>query len=182
MKGLVSIAAYGEHCVLATNHDEGKGSYQLLLCNALGTPIDTKTIKIEPLFLAITTNHVFASSRDAFFVWHFRTAKSWTHLRLDSGSAAQRSAASERNRERLFHIDDNPTGGLSSRAGGMASMEDEISPSNDPICCIVASDKILLIARESGSLHRYALPNIALTNKYTLQTKPHKLALNCNST
>merc|ERR1719270_1676383 len=64
----------------------------------------------------------------------------------------------------------------------MASMEDEINPSNDPICCIVASDKILLITRESGALQRYALPNIALTNKYTLQTKPHKLALNCNST
>ena len=137
---------------------------------------------MEPLFLAITSNHVFASSRDAFFVWHFRTAKSWTHLRIDSGSVAQRAAASERNKERFFHIDDNPTGTLSSRAGGMNNMDDEINPSNDPICCIVASDKILLIARESGSLHRYALPNVALTNRYTLQTKPHKLALNCNST
>ena len=158
----------------------------MLLCNALGTPIDTKVIKNEPLFLAITTNHVFASSRDAFFVWHFRTAKSWTHLRIDSGSAAtsqQRSATSERNRERLFHIDDNPTGVMSSRAGGgLGNMEEEINPSSDPICCIVASDKILLIARESGSLNRYALPNVALTNRYTLQTKPHKLALNCNST
>ena len=178
---MISIAAHGEHCVLATNHEDGKNSYQLLLCNALGTPIDTKVIKVEPLFLAITTNHVFASSRDAFFVWHFRTAKSWTHLRIDSGSAAQKSAASERNRERLFHIDDNPSGAVYSRAG-VNNTDDEISPSNDPICCIVASDKILLIARESGSLHRYALPNIALTNRYTLQTKPHKLALNCNST
>ena len=179
---MISIAAYGEHCVLATNHEDGKNSYQLLLCNALGTPIDTKIIKIEPLFLAITTNHVFASSRDAFFVWHFRTAKSWTHLRIDSGSAAQRSTASERNRERLIHIDDNPTGALSSRAGGLNNTDEEIAQTNDPICCIVASGKILLIARESGSFHRYALPNIALTNRYTLQTKPHKLALNCNST
>ena len=72
---------------------------------------------------------------------------------------------------------------MSSRAGGgLGNMEEEINPSSDPICCIVASDKILLIARESGSLHRYALPNVALTNRYTLQTKPHKLALNCNST
>ena len=146
--------------------------------------MDTKVVKIEPLFLAITTNHVFAASRDAFFVWHFRTAKSWTHLRIDSGSAAAQraSTASERNRERLFHIDDNATGALAASGGAKNNMEEEISPSIDPICCIVASDKILLIARESGSLHRYALPNVALTNRYTLQTKPHKLALNCNST
>ena len=127
---------------------------------------------------------MFASSRDAFFVWHFRTAKSWTHLRIDSGSATQKSAASERNRERLFHIDDNSSGIMSSgrTGGGANTADDEIRPTGDPICCIVASDKILLVARESGSLHRYALPNVALTNRYTLQTKPHKLALNCNST
>ena len=53
---------------------------------------------------------------------------------------------------------------------------------NDAICCIAASDKILMVARESGLVQRYALPNVALTNKYQTNTKAHKLALNCNST
>ena len=181
MDGLISIAAAGEHCVLATNHEEGSKAYQLLLCNALGTPIDTKVIKIEPLFLAITTNHVFAASKDAFFVWHFRTAKSWTHLRIDSANQRS-SAAVERNKERLFHIDDNHLMGTVRGGSKSTNADEDISATHDPICCIVASDKILLVARESGSLHRYALPNVALTNRYTLQTKPHKLALNCNST
>ena len=44
------------------------------------------------------------------------------------------------------------------------------------------SEKILMVARESGLVQRYALPNIALTNKYQINTKAHKLALNCNST
>ena len=56
------------------------------------------------------------------------------------------------------------------------------SSTDDPICCVVASEKILVVARESGSLHRYALPALALTNRYSLATKPHKMSLNCNST
>ena len=43
VKGLISMAAFGDHCVLATNQEESN-SYLLLLCNALGTPIDTKQV------------------------------------------------------------------------------------------------------------------------------------------
>ena len=52
----------------------------------------------------------------------------------------------------------------------------------DPICCLAASEKALVIGRESGSLQRYSLPQVALTNRYTLNCRPHKLAINCNTT
>ena len=55
LKGLISIAASGDHCVLATNQDEGNG-YILLLCNALGTPIDTKQVKISPKFFTMNSS------------------------------------------------------------------------------------------------------------------------------
>jgi WD repeat-containing protein 35 len=38
-----------------------------------------------------------------------------------------------------------------------------------------ASDKVLVVGRESGTLQRYSLPNIALTHRYTINTKPHRL-------
>ena len=49
VKGLISVSAAGEHCVLATNHEDSNGAisnntFTLLLCNALGTPIDTKQV------------------------------------------------------------------------------------------------------------------------------------------
>ena len=49
VKGLISVSAAGEHCVLATNHEDNNGAissntFTLLLCNALGTPIDTKQV------------------------------------------------------------------------------------------------------------------------------------------
>jgi len=59
---------------------------------------------------------------------------------------------------------------------------EDISNTSDPICTLTASDKMLVIARESGQIQRYALPNVALTNRYHINTKAHKLALNCTST
>ncbi len=88
--------------------------------------------------------------------------------------------------ERLYHVDDTPGGSvLSARARASATGSngsDAIQPTNDPICCITARDKVLMVARESGLVQRYAMPNVALTNKYHINTKAHKLALNCNST
>ena len=45
------MSAAGENCVLATNHEDNNGAistntFTLLLCNALGTPIDTKQVRI----------------------------------------------------------------------------------------------------------------------------------------
>ncbi len=149
------------------------------------------------------------ASREAFYVWHFRTAQSWTTLRLnDSGKQLDNSQNLPKNERylvkktfifrfiriwfiRLYHVDDSPAGGVLSAhrtRGGLGSAQSEgerakfETPTNDPICCMAASDKILIIARESGMLQRYALPNVALTNRYQINTKPHKLALNCNST
>lgn len=46
------MSAAGENCVLATNHEDNNGAistntFTLLLCNALGTPIDTKQVFIK---------------------------------------------------------------------------------------------------------------------------------------
>ena len=135
----------GEHCVLATNFEDNGGSisdsnYTLLLCNALGTPIDSKQvcstskvlriyflttslvltdnvmigffqINIEPLYLSVTSSHVIVASRDAFYIWHFRTAQSWTTLRLDSSNKTANSQnTNTKSSERLYHVDDTPGG------------------------------------------------------------------------
>jgi WD repeat-containing protein 35 len=57
----------------------------------------------------------------------------------------------------------------------------DITASTDPICCLTASDKILIVGRESGQLQRYSLPSIVFTNKYNTNTKPYKMDINCNS-
>ena len=35
------------------------------------------------------------------------------------------------------------------------------------------------VGRESGMIHRYSLPNIALINRYSLGTRPHRYKMYC---
>ena len=67
-------------------------------------------INIEPLYISVTSSHVIVASRDAFYVWHFRTAQSWTTLRLDSSNKTPAQNANSKSSERLYHVDDAPGG------------------------------------------------------------------------
>ncbi|KAJ8923826.1 hypothetical protein NQ315_010408 [Exocentrus adspersus] len=168
---LLAIAGYGDYCIVATRSeaDESLGKYGLMLYNTLGTPVDGKYIDIEPLVVTMNSYQVFAASKNNFLVWHYKTPKSIT-----AGTA----------RCKMFHIDDNPSGAveiiqeLDNINKIPVSMHDTI----DPICCIAATDKCLIIGRESGLIQYYALPHIVLTNRYKISTRPHKMAINCNST
>lgn len=174
VKQLIAIRAAGENCVFATRTDDASGQFILILCNAIGSPVDSKYIDTEPTFLAMTPYHVIVASADQVYVWQYRTpvskltslrAKS-THTRLKDG------------REQSFHIDDPPTVGDKKpqvpRTNNKAS--------NDPICCITASTSCLVIGRASGTMLRYSLPHISLDNKYIIRCRPQMIALNCDST
>ncbi|XP_062462356.1 WD repeat-containing protein 35 isoform X3 [Pezoporus occidentalis] len=67
----------------------------------------------------------------------------------------------------------------------LATKADENQPqfqgTRDPICAITASDKMLLVGRESGTLQRYSLPNVGIVQKFTLNYHAYQLSLNCNS-
>jgi len=54
--------------------------------------------------------------------------------------------------------------------------------SGDNICSVTASDRMLIVGRESGTLHRYTLPHISLEYRHQLRCRPQLLGLNCDST
>ncbi|XP_018578851.1 WD repeat-containing protein 35 isoform X2 [Anoplophora glabripennis] len=168
---LLAIAGYGDHCIVATRSesDESLGKYGLLLYNTLGTPVDGKYINIEPLVVTMNSYQVFAASKNNFLVWHYKTPKSIT-----AGSA----------RCKMFHIDDNPSGAVEiiQELDNVNKIQVSMHDTIDAICCITATDKCLIIGRESGLIQYYALPHIVLTNRYKISTRPHKMSINCNST
>ncbi|KFO69739.1 WD repeat-containing protein 35, partial [Cuculus canorus] len=172
VKSLISITTYGDFCVLATKADENQPQYVLVLCNSIGTPLDPKYIDIGPLFVTMTKTHVIAASKEAFYIWQYRVAKKLTAMEINQVARTRRE-----DRERIYHIDDNPSGS----ADGHLDYSRASEGTRDPICAITASDKILLVGRESGTLQRYSLPSVALVQKYTLNCRPHQLSLNCNS-
>ncbi|XP_010201833.1 WD repeat-containing protein 35 isoform X2 [Colius striatus] len=172
VKSLISITTYGDFCVLATKADENQPQYVLVLCNSIGTPLDPKYIDIGPLFVTMTKTHVIAASKEAFYIWQYRVAKKLTAMEINQVARTRREG-----RERIYHIDDTPSGS----ADGHLDYSRAIEGTRDPICAITASDKILLVGRESGTIQRYSLPSVCLVQKYTLNCRAHQLSLNCNS-
>ena len=46
--------------------------------------ISGKYIDIEPLHVAMTDNHVFAASKDNFYLWHFKAPKAHSSIEMSS--------------------------------------------------------------------------------------------------
>lgn len=62
------LQAAGQHCILVTHGNES-GQCNLILCDSIGTPVDSNTMMVEPLCLTMTSTHVVAASADTVFVW-----------------------------------------------------------------------------------------------------------------
>uniref|UniRef100_A0A061SDB5 Wd repeat-containing protein 35 isoform x2 n=1 Tax=Tetraselmis sp. GSL018 TaxID=582737 RepID=A0A061SDB5_9CHLO len=173
VKRLMSIAAAGDYCVLATR-SEDDDQFILILCNAIGSPVDSKYIPIEPQYLIMTQFHVIAASADVIYVWQFRSLVSKL-TSLDSTGGLRR----KEGRERIFHVDELPS---SQTDQNIERWRSPAGPSNEPVSAIAASDKFLMIGRVSGVVNRYSLPHLSMEGRHLLRCRPQLMALNCNST
>ncbi|OCT79015.1 WD repeat-containing protein 35 [Xenopus laevis] len=183
VKSLMSVTTCGDFCILATKADESQqqddretevngATYVLVLCNSIGTPLDSKYIDLVPLFVTMTKTHVIAASKEAFYIWQYRVAKKLTAMEINQVSRTRKEG-----RERIFHIDDNPSGSME----GLIDYTKSVESTRDPICCITASDKVLIVGRESGTLKKYTLPSVSLVQQYMLGNRAYQMSLNCNA-
>ncbi|XP_023129975.2 WD repeat-containing protein 35 isoform X1 [Amphiprion ocellaris] len=184
VKSLISITTSGDFCILASKADDTQpqedaelesgnhARYVLILCNSIGTPLDSKYIEIDPIFVTMTKTHVIAASKEAFYLWQYRVAKKLTALEIN-----QVTRTKKEGRERFYHIDSSPSG----TGDSGPDFAKAFTATRDSICCITATDKTLIVGRESGTIHRYSLPNVVLIQKYTLNNRAYYLSLNCNS-
>ncbi|KAG0418880.1 hypothetical protein HPB47_004532 [Ixodes persulcatus] len=169
MKNLLRMCSAGELCVIAAKEEGPSPQYTLSVCNSIGTPVDTTTTEVEPRHLYMTESYVLAASADQVFVWRFQTPRGRTVLEL----SAQRSKPTL---EKVFHVNDMSMGGE-----GPLDPDKIYEPNSDPVCCLTASEKMLIVGRESGTFQRYSMPHLAMVQKYVLSCRPTKIALNCNS-
>jgi len=171
IREVLKIASSEEYCTLATKSDDKDGSHVLIVCNAIGSPVESKYLTLEPLQVSMTNTHVCAASEEVIYVWQYRSANA------KPSEAGMSPAGIRRRTETVFHIDDTQVTVGSEHpvapAGGVVS---------DPIACITASDQCLLVARESGWIHRYSLPHLAVECKFVIRCRPQVIACNCDST
>ena len=66
--------------------------YVLVLCNSIGTPLDSKYIEMDPVYLTMTKTHIVAASKEAFYTWQFKNPKKLSTLEV----AGRRKTGSER--------------------------------------------------------------------------------------
>uniref|UniRef100_A0A6V7J502 Uncharacterized protein n=1 Tax=Bracon brevicornis TaxID=1563983 RepID=A0A6V7J502_9HYME len=176
VRSLIAVTSSGDHCTLAVrnNPEQQTEEFSLIVCNTIATPIDTKCLDLEPLWITMTSSIVIAASKNNFVIWNFRTPKTAS------------LSGSRMRKDKIYHIDDTPTG-VTEVLQDLDRDRAFEAPVNtkatmDPICCLTASEKILLIARESGMIQRYSLPQVTLTNRYTVTSRPQKMAINSTST
>ncbi|KAI8474040.1 MAG: intraflagellar transport protein [Monoraphidium minutum] len=180
VRRLVGLRTCGDFAVLATSGD-APGEHVLLLCNAIGSPVDSRYIDHEPKHLCITDTHVIAASDEVVFTWQFRSSFSRLSPAEAAAAAANVGAAAVGGagaRDRVMHIDAPSThvapDAFKPAGGGGASA--------DPVAAVAASNTCLVVARSSGVVYRYSLPGLTLEGQHLLRCRPHRLALNCDST
>ncbi|TKS86180.1 WD repeat-containing protein 35 [Collichthys lucidus] len=96
VKSLMSITTSGDFCILASKADDTQPQYVLILCNSIGTPLDSKYIDIDPLFVTMTKTHVIAASKEAFYLWQYRVAKKLTALEINQVTRTKKEGRESR--------------------------------------------------------------------------------------
>lgn len=66
--------------------------FVLVLCNSIGTPLDSKYIDLDPQYVSMTKTHIVAASKEAFYSWQFKNIKKLAALEV----SGKRKAGSEK--------------------------------------------------------------------------------------
>eukprot|EP01063_Lacrimia_lanifica_P003469 TRINITY_DN1185_c0_g1_i1.p1 TRINITY_DN1185_c0_g1~~TRINITY_DN1185_c0_g1_i1.p1 ORF type:complete len:1246 (+),score=479.60 TRINITY_DN1185_c0_g1_i1:153-3890(+) len=169
---LVNIAASatGDNCALVRK-DEQTGQHVIVLCNAIGSPIDNRYIDIDPLSVCMNMTHVVVTSDSSVYVWQFRALASKADTLDPQAATAQR----KESRETFFHIDDV-------HVQESAPAKPRTTSTTDQICVSALSSKLLIVGRETGLVQCYTLSPLKLVHKFHMACRPQRLEINCNAT
>ncbi|CAG9463207.1 unnamed protein product [Pedinophyceae sp. YPF-701] len=179
VKRLQAVRGHGQFAVLASRGEEGTklpdnrtlDSFILILCNAIGSPIDTRNIQLEPEHMCMTETHVCVAHGSCVYVW--------AHQRRSGKlGAPMQSAVLGSKTEFIWSVDN---AGADPAAADVASFVPPVALSNDPISAITASPKLLAVARQSGLCLVYLLASMELQCTIQLPQTPHQIQFNCDA-
>lgn len=91
------------HSIVSNSEREKK--YDILFSEITQFFSKPTLLYTEPLFVALTKTHVIAASKEAFYVWQFKTPTKLTAMEVN-----QALGKKQNTRERAYHIDDTPSG------------------------------------------------------------------------
>ncbi|KAL0485363.1 WD repeat-containing protein [Acrasis kona] len=179
IKRLISIRGHGDFCVIATKTDGANDTkYALIMCNSIGSPVESKYIPIEPIYLAMTECHVIIASDKSIMIWQYKAQYS---KQSDFSMAMNSALRTKEEIEYIFDIDDVNIKPVSSTQDKL-KLNFKSADTTDTICAIYAHNESLFVARVSGLVHQYStLPNVQLISKFILKCRPQMISASCDS-
>uniref|UniRef100_T1L0Y3 Uncharacterized protein n=1 Tax=Tetranychus urticae TaxID=32264 RepID=T1L0Y3_TETUR len=170
----------------------------LVLCNSIGAPIDSVNIDLAVNFIAINSTRVIAASTDTFVVWSFKVP-SRGHNNDNSGHVS--SLANPFGTSSLSSLSSSWNYNQSLMDGGSSSGFDDrdedrsnqkfvkidtihlnlTGSDEEQIVCITLSERSLVLATDNGNIFIYLLPELSLSQKFSIDCKPKSIYLNCDS-
>lgn len=123
-------------------------------------------VDLRPAMISMNSSYVVIASDNQFLVWHFHTPRSSSTLH-----------EIRTRKDKIYYVDDNP-----STSTDESHKKDIACASDDPICALSMSEKILLVARESGCINEYTVPMMILRTRHRVNGKTLEMGINCNST
>ena len=118
MKRLIGVCGGGDNCVLISQADDSAVNssattstmtqsqknivqYALVLCNSIGTPLESKYIDIQPQFWSMNASYLVVASKSYFYLWNFQ-------------SMVDRNSLKKQTFEKLVFID-NPNASIQTK-------------------------------------------------------------------
>ncbi|GMR34389.1 hypothetical protein PMAYCL1PPCAC_04584 [Pristionchus mayeri] len=163
LRGLKALTGHGDYVCYVCAHEESKTStemYAVQLCNGIGTPVDFKTLEIDPKFVEMNSTSAVFASPECFVIWHFSLPR-----KVDMGLRLAGKNA-DGALDQVFYLDNFFPVITEKRRKGA-----------DSICCICLGDNFFLAATDSGSLYQFSLQSGALLNRFIICAHPEKMRL-----
>lgn len=152
MNRLQKIEACGDYCVLISKVEKVENRWSIVLCNAVGCPLESKTISVEPKHVAMSQTHVIVASDDVVYYWEYRKNSG-----KGSVVSLEQQKRQKSGKENAFHIDEAP------KADAIYDREKWQKPDlecTDQISAIAASTDSFIVGRFSGAVLKFNLPYI----------------------
>ena len=174
VRRLLAIDAAEDHCVLVSEADE-PGQWLLIMCNAIGSPIESKYIHIEPKVVTMTAYHVVVSDGSLVYVWQYRSLRS-SLTQLEAPSASGRKGG----RERLFHISEGVTGDSVDAVRARHATRGAAEEASDPVTAMCGNRELLVLCFANGGAQCYDLPQLGLGPRHALGCCAQRVSLNAD--
>lgn len=171
MRRIQRIVAFDDYCILMSKvEDSAIDQWMLVLSNAVGCPLESKLINIEPKFVTMNRTHLILANEEVVYYWQYRTTKS---------SSIEASKKTKSGKENAFHIEELP------KADSIYDVENWRKPSiecDDIISAIASGPDSFIVGRMSGQVLKFSLPYLQLETKLSLRCRPQQMKMNCDCT